>query len=215
MFWVHFHLKVYFFKAACVWISLMLLSSSSQDICPPHNIFDSYRCSSCRRIIIGLPCCLYDGVHWTKLQSSNREWKQNHYWFLHQLLVFNFQLLCWSAATAENATEIYRRWLFNVDNKRPKPIELDEQQFFRVIFYFSFSWQKFSTLIFVRIVQNCFRHFSLLFNPKLSQVAGNVEATVDVHAKLCSAVLLILKQLNIEVGKLHACPLITCTHILL
>jgi hypothetical protein len=40
----------------------------------------------------------------------------------------------------------------------------------------------------------------LLFNPKLSAVPGNQEVAVEMHAKLCSAVLSLIKQLNIEIG---------------
>lgn len=35
-------------------------------------------------------------------------------------------------ATITGATDLYSKWLHNVDGKRPKPVDLDEQQFYRV-----------------------------------------------------------------------------------
>ena len=45
---------------------------------------------------------------------------------------FNLPVSSETMPIISGATDLYSKWLFNADGKRPKPIELDEQQFYRV-----------------------------------------------------------------------------------
>lgn len=45
---------------------------------------------------------------------------------------FNLPVSAETMVTITGATDLYSKWLHNADGKRPKPVDLDEQQFYRV-----------------------------------------------------------------------------------
>eukprot|EP01114_Cavostelium_apophysatum_P000081 TRINITY_DN1007_c0_g1_i5.p1 TRINITY_DN1007_c0_g1~~TRINITY_DN1007_c0_g1_i5.p1 ORF type:complete len:802 (-),score=236.83 TRINITY_DN1007_c0_g1_i5:97-2502(-) len=92
----------------------------------------------------------------------------NHVYNVLEILGQGFSLPLEDAETIESVTELYKRWLLS--NKRPSPIDTDEQPF----------------------LQRIFMHFSLIFEPRQNQN--------DSQVLLCNRVLSIIEQATREIG---------------